>query len=229
MGRESVRMKNALFYPYRQLDLLSDPNAEIRPYDSGMDNDVSDGEIPNGHGGTSPEMGFKLAYNIFSSHVSQKGRTGASKVVIFETDGVPNTLGNGSFVNNGPNESRYTSISRGSGLGNNHPDVISAALNVVERICALDTDNPPGYSTVKNPARVHAIAFGDLFQSTSYKKAQALDFLLQVQQKGNTSSSSASSIEPYKIITGDFNTRIANLRLALERIMQSGVQVALLR
>ena len=59
-------------------------------------------------------------------------------------------------------------------------------------------------------------------------KQAALDFLLAVQQDGKTSSSSDTSIESYKIITGDYNTRIDKIRQALERIMQSGIQVSLI-
>ena len=77
---------------------------------------------------------------------------------------------------------------------------------------------------------VHALAFGQLFESTttSPMKQAALDFLLAVQQDGKTSSSSDTSIESYKIITGDYNTRIDKIRQALERIMDSGIQVSLI-
>ena len=48
------------------------------------------------------------------------------------------------------------------------------------------------------------------------------------QKTGNTSAASATSIESYKIITGDYNTRIENLRAVLERIIQAGIQVTLI-
>ena len=87
----------------------------------------------------------------------------------------------------------------------------------------------PGRATARMPVRVHSIGFGDLFQYTNDYQAGALDFLLKVQQKGNTSESTATGIESYKIITGNYNTRIANLRTALERIVQSGIQVSLIK
>lgn len=89
----------------------------------------------------------------------------------------------------------------------------------------------PGYSTARQPARLHALAFGELFEPTtnSTSKTSALRFLLDFQRVGGTSTLSDTSIEPYKIITGDADTRIDKIRQALERIMQSGVQVALIQ
>jgi hypothetical protein len=78
---------------------------------------------------------------------------------------------------------------------------------------------------------LHALAFGELFEPTtnSASKTSALRFLLDFQRVGGTSTLSDTSIEPYKIITGDADTRIDKIRQALERIMQSGVQVALIQ
>ena len=39
---------------------------------------------------------------------------------------------------------------------------------------------------------------------------------------------SDTGIPSYQIITGTYTTRISNLRTALERILQSGVQVTLI-
>lgn len=231
LGRDYVKMKNALFFPFNQLANLSDQEAEVRPYDSSF-NSTASGNIPNADGGTSPQMGFMVAYNQFSTATGFNGRRGAAKVVIFETDGVPNTTSNGTFTlgSPAPYKSYYASLSTGSGLGNNNSTVTSQALGVVQQLVNLDTNSSsPGYGTARQPVRIHAIAFGQLFESTTTTKTQALDFLLQVQKKGNTSPASASSIESYKIITGDYNTRIENLRLAFERIMQSGVQVSLIK
>lgn len=174
-------------------------------------------------------MGFKLAYNEFSGASGYFGRRGASKVCILETDGVPNHSCGGSFSNGGAYMSTYTgSIGSTTSHGNNNPGATDPTITVVNNICALDTANPPGYSTNRTPARVHTIAFGDLFETNSGTKVAALDFLLRAQKAGRTSAAIDSSIESYKIITGDSNQRIENLRQALERIMQSGVQVSLI-
>jgi hypothetical protein len=92
------------------------------------------------------------------------------------------------------------------------------------------TNNGPGYSSMRNQARIHTLAFGELFEptTTSNLKIRALQFLRNVQIAGGTSPPGASSIESYKIITGTSAERIDKLREALERIMQAGIQVALI-
>lgn len=91
------------------------------------------------------------------------------------------------------------------------------------------TSNGPGFSTTRNPARVHTIGFGELFEpaNSSGVKTRALEFLRNVQIAGGTSAPGSASIESYKIITGSSTERIDKLRQALERIMQGGIQVAL--
>jgi hypothetical protein len=233
MGRSYTTMKNALFYPFSLLSTLGDSTVELRPYDTNF-NYTGAGDIPNANGGTTPEMAFKVAYNQFSSATGYSGRHGATKVVIFETDGVPNTLGTGVFVNGGPYQSYYNAISAGTYLGNGNATVVAGAVAAVDQICAMDTAALPGYSTTRNKARVHSIAFGNLFESGSSLRGTALDFMAQCQVEGNTSPAGTDgaafeAAEPYKIITGDSNTRIDKIRQAMERIMQSGVQVSLIQ
>jgi hypothetical protein len=89
----------------------------------------------------------------------------------------------------------------------------------------------PGFSTVRNPARVHTLAFGQLFEAstTTNLKTRALEFLRNIEIAGQTLPSGSSSIESYKIITGTYTQRIAKIKEATERIMQGGVQVALIQ
>ncbi len=228
LGRNYAKLKNCLFFPYSLLDSLSDTNAEVRPYDSSF-NSTASGNIPNADGGTCPEMAFNVAYNELSSRSGYNGRRGATKMVIFETDGVPNTDASQSYVNGGVYNSYYSAINVGSYLGNGNSTVVTQATAAAQAIANLTTASPTGYSTTRNPARIHTIAFGELFESSSSMKTPALNFLLGIQKAGNTSSASATSIESYKIITGDYNTRIETIRQAFEHIMQSGVQVSLIR
>ena len=229
LGRDYTRMKNALFFPFSLLNDLGDATQEIRPYD-GSFGYTGSGNIPNADGGTCPEMALKVVYNQFSSAAGYDGRRGAAKVVILETDGVPNHHCGGSFQNNGPYRSRYTGpIGTTHSDGNNSRNATDPAVNVVRQLCALDTAASPGYSTARAPARVHAIAFGDLFETNSQTSIDALAFLLRVQKAGKTLAPGDSAIESYKVITGDYNTRIDHIRQALERIMQSGIQVSLTR
>jgi hypothetical protein len=233
LGRSYTRMKNALFFPNSLLTdtgLVANPT-EIRPYDSSFNN-TAGGDVPNAAGGTCPEQGFKVAYNEFSSATGYNGRRGAAKVVIIETDGVPNTSCGASFNNSG---GPYLSYYNPSGLtsmtlvGNNAPAVVDAAVAAAAQICASDSATNPGYSSVRTPARVHTIAFGDLFESGSAQNANALAFLLRVQKAGYTSQSTDTSIETYKIITGTADQRIDKIKQAFERIMQAGVNVTIIQ
>jgi hypothetical protein len=234
MSRNYTQMKNALFFPYSLLNSLSDTSQQLVPYTySSSSNSISysgAGDVPNARGATCPMMGFQVAYNQFSTASGFSGRRGATKVVVFETDGVPNSTCSGVFQNNGAYNSYYTgSIGTTMFVGSNSPSATNPALSAVTNICALTTAATPGYSTTKNPARVHSIAFGDLFEVNNTDSQAALAFVLNVQKNGNTSSSSDTSIESYKIITGDYNTRITNLQQAFQRIMQSGIQVSLIQ
>src|SRR5439155_5437631 len=92
--------KNALFYPKSLLNSIGGGNTtnEYRPYNLSFANVTAD-EIPNAGGTTDPNTGLAYAFNLLSSssqlpagtYGTVKGRRGAAKIVIFETDGVPNT------------------------------------------------------------------------------------------------------------------------------------------
>src|SRR5262245_19499318 len=89
----------------------------------------------------------------------------------------------------------------------------------------------PGYSTPRNPARVHCLAFGQLFEpsTTSTLKGRAFEFLRNIQVVGQTLPPGSPTIEPYKVITGTYTERIAKIKEAMERIMQGGINVALIQ
>lgn len=243
MGKDFTRMSNALFYPYSLLNSLGDPNAEIRPYgsnfnssylatisnsggiDSGLWDNRSSGEIPNADGGTDPEMSFMAAYNQFSSATGFNGRKGANKMIIFETDGQPNSSAIGTFQSGGAYMSKFTSIADN---GSSSADATDA-LNTLQTVCNLTTANPTGFSTIKNPVSVHSIAFGQLFEtnSTSTGTAAAMDFLVKCQIKGMTSPAGSTTLNSEKIIIGTYTERIEKIRSAFERVLQSGIQITL--
>jgi Flp pilus assembly protein TadG len=271
LGRSYTLMKNMLWYPDTNGSAGSSITAapsnlsnEWTPYVSGgfygsrIDQYNSAGNnspfrsgsqgsavIPNANNGTSPEMGFMVAYNEFSGATGYNGRRGAGKVVIFETDGVANTTANGTWTagSPAPYKSTYTGISNGAGLGNANATVISRAKAAAQQICNLDTATQPGYSSTKNPARIHALAFGFLFESYSdipgakggavaAMRDPAMQFLYDVEVIGATepaSSATTRRIADYKIIVGDYNSRIGRLRTAIQLIMQSGVQLSLVQ
>jgi hypothetical protein len=93
------------------------------------------------------------------------------------------------------------------------------------------TRNGPGFSTARAPAYVHTLAFGYLFEptTTTILKTRALEFLRNIQMAtGLPQDASTGTIESYKMIIGTYDQRIDAIRQAMERIMQGGIQLALI-
>lgn len=229
MSQDWERLKNALYYPKSLLAGIKDGtavNAELRPYTSSFANSLV-GDLPNGNGGTDPVSGFALAYNLLSSAsaINGTGRRGATKIVIFETDGVPNGWRNFAFTAAGANSYYTPTSSTGSG-SNGDATSISKALDVVDQIVAPTTAN--GFSLENAPARVYPIAFGDLFATGNSLRTSALNFLQNTAYRGQTSDSATTPLPSYQIIIGTADERIEALRSSFERILQSGVQVTLI-
>ena len=242
-GQEWQMLQDALFYPQTMLDdgSVADPTKEFAAFDTscnwrGMSN------VPNAQRGTDPNTGMALGFNILSPSPSvalrprppspyvsatapRSGRRGAAKILVFETDGVPNSLTTGTAFNPAGYNSYYT-VSTITGGG----DPVAPALAIVDQIVAPmanSTTGPSGLSSPNSPARVYSIGFGDLFSVANTASTNARTFLLQVQQHGKTSSASDTAIPPSQIITGPYQARIDGLRTCLEQILQSGVQVTL--
>ena len=109
-------LTDSLWYPPAT---VGNPSATVSPYDA------DNLEVPRAMGGTCYAMGLMLAYNQFSGnsallnyntatypavHANDAGgggRKGAQKIVIFETDGDPNTTASANFVNGGSYNSYY--------------------------------------------------------------------------------------------------------------------------
>jgi hypothetical protein len=247
-------MQNSLWFSRRIID---NPTPEIRPYDNGG-NDITDVPRANGgtcyamplmlaynqySGNTTLQ-----SYATGSAPVGQaggNGRKGAQKMIIFETDGMVNTTASASFTNSGAYNSYYNVRIKdpSNAGGNEYPTGVygsvatgqSQALAIVDQICALDTAGSPGYSTPSKPVVIHTIAFGSLFDSTntSSYKTNALNLLQTIQYKGGQAGgeqpTSTTPLAPYKIVVGPYQQRITDLQNAIGAIMQSGVQVSLIR
>ena len=248
LGQDFTRIKNSLYYPLQMVQNgdVTDPTKEYRPYNNGGALSYQGKtKVPNAQDGTDPNTGFALAYNILSPSsasvlgrtATQRGRKGAAKIVIFETDGAPTTGLNLSLTQNGP-ESYYTV----QNTGNYSATAQSQALDVVRQIVKPVNDTAGtdyGFSTPNTPARVYAIGFGDLFNfgtGTPSATAQvAVDFLRDVQIAGNTLPASASGTPGHLALSSDqivgdpsYLDRMSKLGRAFERILQSGVQVTLI-
>lgn len=236
LSRDYNRLADSLWFP---LSTIDNPGTEIRPYSS------DNADVPRSDGGTCPAMGMMLAYNQLSSNAALRsyapspspvgdagglGRKGAQRLVIFMTDGVANTTAAGSFTNSGANNSYYNVRQPGE-YPSNSGSVTSQIYDVANRICALETANPPGYSTTRKPVYIHCLAFGTLFESSTSNSAQAtaLDLLQNVQAIGSTQDTASDPLPSYKTIVGTSAQRIDKLRQAFTTIMQDGVQISLIQ
>jgi Flp pilus assembly protein TadG len=257
MGQDWYTLKNVLFF---RKDTVADMKANIvsgsnpqaststmehRPYTSGFGNNNTD-MIPNAANGTDPNSGMAVAFNLFSSSTTYGygGRKGASKVVVFETDGVPNNTRKWFITGSGDSTRYYYNSGGGSptrwagdtSLNNQARYACEVAKNIV---APMTTSAQSGYSLPNAPARVYSIGFGDIFtgydgtnfSSMGSAQQDALQFLLRMQQIGGTSPAGdppAAAMPVEQVITGSYETRLTNLKSALERIAQSGVQVTLI-
>jgi hypothetical protein len=240
LSRDYNRMQEALWYPPSTLGT----NNTIRPYDA------DNLEVPRAMGGTCYSMGLMLAYNQFSANstlvnyntaqpagdAGGNGRRGAQKIVIFETDGMPNTLASATLQNGGTANSyyriRYNSASPGgseyptgvSSTSDNASTVTTQIFNLCTQIAASDTASPPGHSTTSKKALIHCIGFGPVFAPSSSTRASAITTLNQMQLNGNVTD----GMPNYKLIYGTESQIAAQLQQAFTQIMQSGVQVSLI-
>jgi hypothetical protein len=265
LGRSYQKLIDSLWFPP---GTVTGSQTEITPYDNNMM------EGPRADGGTAPGMGFMLAYNQLSNSATNLrfytqpsyklpnntlpnyrgdagglGRKGAFRLIIFETDGFPNTRAVSSLA---------TSTSAGlAGSGSDsyfpiriaNPTNLSSSSNVewpvgpasyvnsevytmIQQICAQQSANPPGFATPSRPALVHCIGYGSIFDPANPGQAQtsALTFLQTVQNYGGTApDQNPANFASWKQIYGTNTQRINRMQTAFTNIMQSGVQVSLIQ
>lgn len=239
LGRDYDKMQEALWYPPAT---IGNANATVRPYDA---NNL---EVPRAMGGTCYSYPLMLAYNQFSSNASLKtynasgltgdaggnGRRGAQKLVIFETDGAPNTLASAGLTNNGSGNSYYNIRINGtggefptgiSGTTDNSSTIRAQIYGLCTQLAAADTASPPGYSSGAKKLKIHCIGFGPVFDSSSASAAACIETLNQMQIIGNVNDGMPS----YKIINGTESQVITKLQQAFTKIMQDFVQVTLIQ
>jgi Flp pilus assembly protein TadG len=250
LSRDPSRALDALWYP---IATIENPGTTLNPYDY---NNIM--EIPHAMGGTCFSMPLMLAFNQFSGNSSLQtynpspaptgdtgglGRKGAQKLVVLETDGLPNTTATANFQDNGAYNSyykvRYNSSTPSSsefpstaGWGDNDPNVTSEIYGICNQICALDTASPAGYSTVRKPVLIHCVGFGPVYDVGSPQRASALQTLEQIQYIGKTQPTPGYAMDlnqPYKIINGTQAQMVNQLQQAFTIIMQGGVEISLLQ
>ncbi|VTR97417.1 Tad domain-containing protein [Tuwongella immobilis] len=265
------RVINSLWFPPSVYNSGSMATAEIE-WTSG---DL----VPRADGGTGPGMGFLLAYNQLSSSrvvedlrtyainsssltspengiVGGRGRKGAQKMIIYETDGAPNSNATADFVSKTSvaadgtlsNDSYYkvrmydrnnTGDSRNESPITNTGDLFTNLYDIVQTICNNDAANwtgatsgaKYGHSTNRRPVLVHSIGYGTLYapESSGTTQTNAMNSLQRIQFIGRTASdTNGLNFPEYKRIYGTSEQRITKMKEAFTRILQDGVTVTLL-
>jgi Flp pilus assembly protein TadG len=248
---------SALVFPFSTIKADgSANNTEITPYDADPATNLvpsaNFGDVPRADGDTCFAMALMLCYNQFAVTPSNDtnlrtyvtstpitfptamaggmGRKGAQKVIIFETDGLPNTMATANLVSGGtysyyqirydmnkPSTSEYPTVTVKT---NNDTNVVSQVNTLVQQ---LATD----YTTSRNPFRLYAIGFGPVFAGTD---ASAAETTLQgMQYYAGTQSSASTPLPSNQIITGTDAQMGASMNSAFKSILQKGVQIALIK
>ncbi len=242
LSQNYSNMTDSLWYPPAT---VGNSSATVTPYDS---NNI---EVPRAEGGTCYSMALMLAFNQFSASSSLlnystgqpagdaggNGRKGAQKIIIFETDGAPNTTASATFQNSGSYNSYYkvrynygapTSSEFPTGINgysDNASTVTTQVNSLVSQLAALDSASTPGYSTSTKPLLLHCIGFGPDFSPSGSTAAANKATLNTMQTLGNVNDGMPS----YKIIYGNQSTITSDLQQAFTKILQTGVQVSLIQ
>jgi hypothetical protein len=240
-------MTRSLWFPPATLNADGSNNGTmITPYDA------ANVDTPRASGATCYAMGLMLAYNQFqytsttdtvlrkwiapSTSVPEgmaggMGRKGAQKMIIFVTDGLPNTRATKNLATSGtvkyypirynaasPASSEYPTTTYG---GDNGSTVLSEIYAIIDQIKA-------DYNSSRMPFRLHTLAFGPVFDTGSANRAAGLSTLQNMQFHGNTQSNASTALDSYKIITGNDTTVMSKLQTAMTQIMQGSIQIVLI-
>ncbi len=222
---------NALWYP---------PNSgttDVRPWDAnGLQTPRANGDFDSN---TASSYGLMLAYNQFSSSTTLQanniggwGRKGASKLVVFETDGMANVASSVGTSNNGAYNSYYKTppLATISTSGTN-PD--TDAINVATVLTSQTTSaNPiPGFATQTDPVTIQCIVFGAIFESDASGASQsdAVSLMQSLSTLGGTvfPSSASDPVNGYKWCIGTLAQRQAKLQQAMTTVLDDEISIIL--
>jgi Flp pilus assembly protein TadG len=258
LGTNYAYATSALLFPYSTINANGTNNGtEATPYDV----DPATSHVPSANfvdapradGETCFAMALMLAYNQFAitpasdttlrTYVTSSpitfptgmagglGRKGAQKVIIFETDGIPNTSASAALTSAGTYSYysiRYNMNSPGS---SEYPTCTNyttdATSDVTSQIYSLVTQLKTTYNTTRNPFRLYAIGFGPVFQGAD--ASTALGVLQNMQYYAGTQTSASTALPSNQIITGTDSQMLANMISCYTSILQNGVQIALVK
>jgi hypothetical protein len=247
----------ALIFPFSTINADGSPNdTEITPYAA----DPATGSIPSADfkdtprpdGDTSFAMALMHCYNQFattlptdgtlrsftssspitfpSAMAGGMGRKGAQKVVIFETDGLPNCSATASLVSAGSYSYYKIRYDMNNPNGSEYPTVTASTINdstVLNQIYSLIQQLASGYGTSRNPFRLYAIGFGPVFQGANASSAKTT--LQTMQYYAGTQTSAGTALPSNQIITGTDSQMSTNMIDTFTKILENGVQIALLK
>lgn len=224
LGRDYQRMLDSLWFPQATLNNYNGGTATpVSPFDS----DNREG-TPRADGGTSYPLSLMWAFNQFSDADSELktynssgqagetggyGRRGSRRLIIFETDGLPNTVvsdsggtaiqpltkaQNAQGANTSYYKVRYKPSSADSYtttyLSDNNSTVVNQIRDVCNQICGLESTS--GFSTIRKPVYLHALGFGPAIQPGSSARTAALTTLQMMEQIGQTQDANAGTPLP---------------------------------
>jgi hypothetical protein len=158
------------------------------------------------------------------------GRKGSQKVVIFETDGLPNCLASASLMSGGGYKYYQIRYDMNHPTGSEYPSVTASTINnssVLNQIYSLIQQLVTDYSSTRNPFRLYALGFGPVFEGPN--ASAALSTLQNMQYYAGTQSSPSTPLAANQIVTGTDAQMSANLVNAFTSILEKGVQIALIK
>ena len=245
----------ALLFPFSTINADGTANnTEITPYaadpSTGMIPSADFKDVPRADGDTCFAMALMLCYNQFAvtpatdttlrgyataspitfptGMAGGQGRKGAQKVVIFETDGLPNTTATASLVNAGTYSYYKVRYNMNSPAGSEYPTVTVSTINsstVTSQVYSLVQQLATDYGTSRNPFRLYSVGFGPVF--TGPNASSALTTLQTMQFYAGTQSSASTALSSSQIITGTDSQMASGMNDTFTNILQNGVQIAL--
>jgi Flp pilus assembly protein TadG len=247
----------ALVFPFSTINADGSPNdTEITPYAkdpaTGLIPSADFTDTPRPDGDTSFAMALMLAYNQFattlptdatlrsftssspitfpSAMAGGMGRQGAQKVIIFETDGLANCEATASLVNAGSYSYYKIRYDMNNPSASEFPTVTASTINnsaVLNQVYSLVQQLSTSYSTSRNPFRLYAIGFGPVFQGANASSAQTT--LQTMQYYAGTQTSASTALPSNQIITGTDSQMSTNMIDTFTKILENGVQIALIK
>jgi hypothetical protein len=158
------------------------------------------------------------------------GRKGAQKVIIFETDGLANCYASANLVTS-TNYSYYKiRYDMNNPYGSEFPSVTASSITdtgVQTQIYSLVQTLASTYGTARNPFRLYAIGFGPVFQGVN--ASSALQTLQSMQYYAGTQTSASTALATNQVITGTGSQMATNMNASFTSILQSGVQIGLVK